>query len=305
MSWMSRLYEAYEQGAASEASDEHKLLPVSHTVGNAHINVVIDGLGNLRRANVLEKMQIHFPATEKSAGRSSGEAPHPLADKLQYVAADYADYGGLKGNFFEGYKAQLERWCVSECSHPSARAVFAYVSKRCVIADLVTQKILWLDDSGNLLTAWADVDDVETDPPKLFRVLPKEKGLVEQGNALVCWTVESSSILCSETWLDKELQASWIAYESSSPGTTAFCYVTGENAAVALSHPAKLRHSGDKAKLISSNDFNGFTFKGRFTDTNKSVVSGGFQSVGVGSTATQKSSQRSTLAYRPTGFPKR
>ena len=33
-----------------------------------------------------------------------------------------------------------------------------------------------------------------------------------------------------------------------------------------MNHPAKLRHTGDKAKLVSANDSSGFTFRGRFTD---------------------------------------
>ncbi|WLE98107.1 MAG: type I-C CRISPR-associated protein Cas8c/Csd1 [Candidatus Electrothrix communis] len=40
------------------------------------------------------------------------------------------------------------------------------------------------------------------------------------------------------------------------------------------SHPAKVRHTGDKAKLISANDMAGFTFRGRFTDTKKSIEAG-------------------------------
>jgi CRISPR-associated protein Csd1 len=44
------------------------------------------------------------------------------------------------------------------------------------------------------------------------------------------------------------------------------CYVTGHDQTLATNHPAKVRHSGDKAKLISSNDTSGFTYKGRFLD---------------------------------------
>ena len=38
----------------------------------------------------------------------------------------------------------------------------------------------------------------------------------------------------------------------------------GEEAVISTMHPAKLRHTGDKAKLISSNDTAGYTFRGRF-----------------------------------------
>jgi CRISPR-associated protein Csd1 len=96
MSWMQRLYQTYEEALALDLPAEQQLMPISHTVQNAHINIVIDQDGNFKRAKVLKKTQIMLPATESSAGRSSGEAPHPLADKLQYVAKDYASSGGQK-----------------------------------------------------------------------------------------------------------------------------------------------------------------------------------------------------------------
>ena len=136
MSWMQSLYQTYEEGMQLDISEDLKPNPVSHTVQNAHINIVIDGKGNFRRARVLEKTQIVLPATEKSAGRSSGEAAHALADKLQYVAGDYKKYGGQKPNYFEGYRKQLHDWCHSEHTHSSACAVLEYVSKNRIIEDL-------------------------------------------------------------------------------------------------------------------------------------------------------------------------
>ena len=56
MSWMSRLYQTYEQavGPVSFAEDD-KPIPVAHTVQNAHINIIIDGEGNFLDAKVLKK----------------------------------------------------------------------------------------------------------------------------------------------------------------------------------------------------------------------------------------------------------
>lgn len=96
MSWMQKLYQTYEAGVLLDLPLEQQLMPISHTPQNAHINIVLDGEGNFRRAAVLEKTQIVLPATESSASRSSGEAPHALADKIQYVAKDYATFGGKK-----------------------------------------------------------------------------------------------------------------------------------------------------------------------------------------------------------------
>lgn len=266
MSWMAKLYDTYEAGVLLDLPDEQKLMPTSHTLQNAHLNIVIDGEGNFIRATVLEKTQIVLPATESSASRSSGEAPHPLADKLQYVAQDYAAYGGLKKAYFAGYETQLATWCHSDYSHPKANAVLRYVQKGHVIQDLIQAKLVFVDDENKLLTSWTKQVDTENPVPTLFRVLPKEKGILDQGSALVCWTVEVKGDPNRETWKDKSLQDSWVAFDNAGDSVMGLCYVTGETLSLSVNHPAKIRHSGDKAKLISSNDTSGYTYRGRFLD---------------------------------------
>jgi CRISPR-associated protein Csd1 len=264
MSWMAKLYETYEHGLKLDISEKQQLMPISHTLQNAHINIVVDINGNFKRASVLEKTQIVLPATEKSAGRSSGEAAHPLADKLQYVAGDYAMYGGLKKAHFEGYKRQLLMWCKSKYCHPKAKAVYYYIEKGQVIADLITSKVCFVDEQNRLLTSWPHEVTTDNPQPLLFKVLPKEKKKLDQGNALVCWTVECEGEPVADTWKDKSLQQSWIDFEAASEGEATLCYICGENKSPANNHPAKLRHTGDKAKLISANDSSGFTYRGRF-----------------------------------------
>lgn len=295
MSWMTKLYETYEAGMALDLSEEEQLMPISHTMQNAHINIVIDGDGNFKRASVLEKIQIILPATERSAGRSGRKPPpHPLSDKLQYVAKDYLDYGG-KISFYSEYYDQLEKWCVSEFSHPKARIVLKYINKGKVIEDLVANNILYTDEKNQLIKNW-DVEVTPENPqPLIFKILPKKKdkktkkNYTDPGVALVCWTVETPGDMNSKTWLDDSLQQSWIKHDSSSGGIEGLCFVTGkEQQVLAVNHPAKLRHTGDKAKLISANDMSGFTFKGRFTDTKKTLKTNGSQAVGIGIEVTQK-----------------
>lgn len=274
---MAKLYETYETGMEFVTSDGDALMPISHTLQNAHINIVLDDAGNFKRASVLEKTQIVLPATESSAGRSSGEAPHPLADKLQYVAGDYQIFGGMKKAYFNGYLSLLSDWCSSECSHPKAVAVLRYIEKCTVIQDLVASGICHLDEAGALRGAWTSEDKVV---PLLFRVLPKDQGKTEQGNALVCWSVESEGDARSQTWRDEGLQKSWIEYNARSAGKPDLCYVSGTQLPRASNHPAKLRHTGDKAKLLSANDTSGFTFRGRFNNAE--------QAAGVSLEVTQK-----------------
>ncbi len=286
MSWMVKLFETYEAGMRLDLAESDQLMPISHTLQNAHIKITIDGEGNFKRADVLEKTQIVLPATEKSAGRSSGEAPHPFADKIQYVAKDYPDYGGKKKGYFDGYLEGLNNWCNSSYSHPKAIAVKKYVERGSVVSDLVRNKILFVDDQSNLLLSWSKEED--TDVPQIFRVLPKEKGRLDQGNAMVCWSVEFKDDSASDTWKDHDLQNAWINYDLEDSEQTGLCYLTGKEVPLAVNHPAKLRHTGDKAKIVSSNDTSGYTFRGRFTDNKKSLEKNGAQSVGIAFDVTQK-----------------
>ena len=262
MSWMQKLYRTYESILEQGVTDDTEpLTPVGHTIQNAHIVIVIDGQGNFQTARVMPpKTAILLPATESSENRTSGEAPHPLADKIQYVAKDYADYGGEKKAYFEGYLKQLKAWCELPFTHPKVQAVLNYVAKGRVVADLVETGIFPLDSEGKVLNKW----EAEGDAPPIFSVLPKIKGEIEFGSALVCWQVEIAGDVHSQTWTDKTIQQSWADYAASEKAEKGFCLVQGEEAVISTMHPAKLRHTGDKAKLISSNDTAGYTFRGRF-----------------------------------------
>lgn len=262
MSWMQKLYRTYESILEQSVTDDTEpLTPVGHTIQNAHIVIVIDGQGNFQTARVMPpKTAILLPATESSENRTSGEAPHPLADKIQYVAKDYANYGGEKKAYFDGYLKQLKAWCESPFTHLKVQAVLNYVAKGRVVADLVAAGIFPLDSEGKVLNKW----EAEGDAPPIFSVLPKTKGEIEFGSALVCWQVEIAGDVHSQTWTDKTIQQSWADYAASEKAEKGFCLVQGKEAVISTMHPAKLRHTGDKAKLISSNDTAGYTFRGRF-----------------------------------------
>ena len=269
MSWMQKLYQTYESILGQGVTDgTEPLTPVGHTIQNAHIVIVIDGQGNFQTAHVMPpKTAILLPATESSENRTSGEAPHPLADKIQYVTKDYADYGGEKKAYFEGYLKQLKAWCESPFAHPKVQAVLHYVAKGRVVANLVEEGIFLLDSDGKVLNKWG----TEGDAPPIFSVLPKTKGEIEFGSALVCWQVEITGDVHSQTWMDKTIQQSWADYAASEKAEKGFCLVQGKEAVISTMHPAKLRHTGDKAKLISSNDTAGYTFRGRFANAEEAA----------------------------------
>ena len=272
MSWLLKLFETYERCAGHEPDGAPKLMPIGHTPQQAHIEIAIDGLGNFRRAQVIPKVETVIPATEKSANRTMGEAAHPLADKVQYVAKDYPDFGGKKNGYFPGYLKQLEAWCASPSAHPKAQAVLRYVRQGTVVGDLVEQQLL-IARNGVLLTNW-DGDGPE--PPVFKQLTAKKDGDAkskDQGDALIRWVVETEpGEPATDTWTDASLHRSWEGFYTSQQTRRGTCVVTGSlESLMASQHPAKLRNPADKAKLLSSNDTGGYTFRGRFHDADEAL----------------------------------
>ncbi|CAA7616884.1 type I-C CRISPR-associated protein Cas8c/Csd1 [Magnetospirillum sp. SS-4] len=269
MGWMEKLYQTYEDCKGGEAT----LPPIAHTVQQAHIEITLDGNGQFSAAKVLEKEATIIPATEDSANRTSGAAPHPLADKIMYCAADYRDQGGEKDSYFNLYRAQLEAWTRSSHSHPKARAVLAYVTQGHLVADLIRVGVMPVQD-GKLALDWPSPQDM----PRLLRQLTPKKDrerdtqIRDQGDALVRWRVEVPDAKDSTTWEDRTLMDAWTAYYESTQSRLGLCMIRGGDMPLAEKHPARLRNGGDKAKLISSNDKSGFTFRGRFLDAGQATT---------------------------------
>lgn len=280
MSWIQKLHETYERNKGHESSGSELLMPISHTLQQAHIEITIDTDGDFKGASIVEKVETLIPATEKSAGRTGKTPPpHPLCDKVQYCAADYPTHGGEKPAFFKEYEKLLSTWCDSEFSHSKARAVLAYVRKDNVVADLIKEQILYVDTDGKLLKRWPG----ESPSPAIFRLLTAKDGERDQGDAFIRWHVREANSPNTAVWEDESLHEAWASFDASKKELKGVCMVTGdEQSALALSHPKRIRHAGDGAKLISANDSSGYTFRGRFTDDT------GQQACGVGYEVTQK-----------------
>ena len=285
MSWIEKLYQTYEnnKSAIGSREDAVPLLPICHTTQNAHITINIDENGNFLRASVVPKSEARtiIPATEDSSGRTSGPTPHPLCDKLQYIAADYVKFGGDKDPCYQKYRNLLRNWRKVDGGQWKLKAVAVYVAKRQIISDLVKASVLYIDENSTLLNEWPDDKNV----PEIFKLLPggyTNKGEKKpwQADAFVRWSVDRPGDPESEVWIDRGLWQSWENFYGSLKSKKSFCFVTGVEIPLADQHPAKIRNDGDKAKLISSNDLSGYTFRGRFISADEAC--------GVGFQVTQK-----------------
>ncbi len=278
MSWLEKLNETYEHcssaiGVIEKRKVKNKeieltpLLPVSHTMQNAHIEITINEDGEFLSAKVVDKSNAPtlIPCTESSSGRTSGQCPHPLHDKLEYVAKDYEEKTNSKSDF-KNYLDQLEKW-TNFSNDKSLQAVFKYVDSGSLIDDCVSDKILFLGDGDKLLKTW---DDKSNAAPAIFKLLPggadgKGKDKPNQRNAFVRFCVETKESLSSSLQSSPALWQSWSDFCKNQEVRIDVCYSTGVETAVAKQHPSKIRNSGDKAKLISDNDNSGFTFRGKFS----------------------------------------
>jgi CRISPR-associated protein Csd1 len=277
MSWIEKLYETYERCDGAPQFENEPLMPVCHAVQQAHIEIVLDDNGCFRNARYVQKKDTVIPATEQSAARTGKKPPpHPLCDKIQYCAADYPKFGGAKDSFYTDYVSLLRRWCESPYSHPKVQAVLTYIEKGAVVKDLVNEKLLFCDSRQHLLTEWNEA----TPPPDIFRMLSPKGGKRDQGDAFVRWRVQSPGDLIDLVSENPEVRKNWILFDTLEHATSGLCMVSGEATRLASSHPKRLRHGADGAKLISSNDDSGYTFRGRFIS--------GDEACGVGFEVSQK-----------------
>jgi len=213
-----------------------------------------------------ENARTIIPCTEKSGGRTSGEAPHPLCDKLQYIAQDYEDYGGIKKAYNESFLENLKNWCYSEFTNPKIIAIYNYLKKGSVIQDLVSHGILCVDENKKLINE-ANKNEKQNQP-EIFNVLSKQE------DAFIRWVVEIPGHLESRVWKDVDLWNSWINYYATFKSEESLCYISGESTRITKNNPAKLRNDGDKAKIISANDESGFTYRGRFLSGEQAATIG-------------------------------
>jgi CRISPR-associated protein Csd1 len=292
LSWIQKLHETYDRCAGQPQFDKNPLMPVDHAEQQVHIEITLNGSGKFRAASIVEQETTFIPATEKSAGRTSGTVAHGLADKLKYVAPNGSNLASSMSSGDEDedseasqedqdpphalYLDQLRNW-VASAPDPHVKSVLTYVESGSILKDLLEQRILHADSNVRLLTHWPGPDA----PPAIFKVLTPNKGQRDQLAAVVRWIVEMPTPDGdARLWLNTSVQRSWQRFIAKQAGKPSLCMVTGEMLTPAFNHPKRLRHGKDGAKLISSNDKEGFTYRGRFELAHHAY--------GIGSSTTQK-----------------
>ena len=281
MSWIVKLYETYE--AIKDKEIASNLSPYFHIEENCHLEITIDCDGKFISAKdlIVKKMsgkkafyyktKTIIPITPKSlTGRTSGAAPYPLTDKIQYVAKDYHKYGGLKKPYYSEYIKGLSQWEENHnCTHWKTKAVLRYVEKGNIVRDLVQHGILHTfieEGKPILITKWAQQAEKGLNKPHIFQTIK------DQGDAVVRWKVRRVGEADDTTWKDKGLIKSWENFALSKYKNNGICQILGKEAFLAKNHPKAIYSQANNAKLISTPSKKGYlTFQGKFIDAHQAV----------------------------------
>lgn len=273
MSWAQELIRVYDENIGREFEHcDNALIPISHMTVKAHVEISIDAKGNFLGASVIQKPKKNdknkneeqhddtvtiIPATEASAGRSNDVSPHPFADKLVYIAGDYATrVDERKRKFFDSYIKQLVKWKESDYCHRAVTALFNYVIKETLIDDLVKSGILILGEDGVHLAKKVKINGVAQES-----IMPR-------------FIIHYKDCV-SKTWLDKTLHECFVDYyDHVNDRPVGIDYLTGETGFVTYKHPKNIRQGGDAAKLFSAADSDGLTYRGIFEDKSQAISIG-------------------------------
>lgn len=284
MSWMAKLYETYEFISSNKELNDG-LEPYYHKIEPCHIEIILDRNGNFMGGKLLVKEVTYgnkkfwkgedtlIPITpESSTGRTSGPAPYPLIDQIQYIAEDYPDYGGKKKSYFSQYSNLLNSWGNSEnFSHYKVKSVAKYVAKGRVVRDLINAKILFTyNDNGKevLITKWSKQAPFQPNSKKTVPKPPLINALNqgEQGNAKIRWRVQIPGEANDSTWQDDKLIKAWQAFQNQIKKNNGFCQILGKETFIFDKHPKGINSKTNDAKLISlPTDTSYLTYQGRFT----------------------------------------
>ncbi|CUN86219.1 type I-C CRISPR-associated protein Cas8c/Csd1 [Eubacterium sp. am_0171] len=261
MSWMSQIYKTYEENVGKGQNPDEQMTPVAHMNANAQIEVTLSWRGEFLGAVKVEKEDAVtlIPVTEASAGRSSGKTPHALCDTLSYVGGDYCHYCENEKERksaeakYKLYMEALKKWRESKYSHPKVETVHQYLLRKELIRDLVKAGVVELKEDGTFQN-------------KKLSGKPYEK-------ALVRFRVLSTEKEADGTWQDASLiQAYTEYYFANQDGKRDICYFLGQESAISQNHPKGIVAANYGAKLITANDKQGYTYRGRFQDEEQALA---------------------------------
>ena len=149
MGLMKQAYDTYcamekQYAGVYDANIKEPLIPVSHQITNADLEITLDSEGNLLDARTVEKEDAAtiIPVTELSSGRTGDTScAHPLCDQIRFLSPMYPAK-------YEAYLTQLHRWEQSPYAHPKLSAIARYMEKGKILEDMARLGLITLNENG-------------------------------------------------------------------------------------------------------------------------------------------------------------
>lgn len=196
MNWpleLLKLYEKHKEKAGTYTTVDNRkvpFLPLFHDTVNAVYEIVLTENGELSEIKDVPPDDAVTIVPVYVAFRTSDCCPNALCDNVKYIAST--------SKYHHAYMEKLKLWHDSDYSHPTVDAVYSYLSKETVEADL---------------------EYFESQKPKKRKnnnVNEKEKKLVKTGS-FIRFTIlyQSPEKKESHCWLDRTLHKQFISYHNS------------------------------------------------------------------------------------------
>lgn len=239
MGLLEKAYETYQchkHLAGKVEEGKSPLIPVAHIIQNIQIEVCINTNGEFVSANIIDKNDSAsiIPVTIESGSRSG---KYPPAHPL----CDKIQYVNKDDTWqYREYIDKLGKWKTSLYSDLKLDAIFSYTQNNSIKKDLDIYGITFKD------------------------------------NDMVRWRVigqfEDYTTAC---WQDQVLFEKWKNYYiENMHGEHDLCMLTGECTVISDSHPKGIVAANNNSKLISANDSQNFTYRGRFCTSHEALTVG-------------------------------
>lgn len=239
-----KTYDAMEKAGlvGKYEDDKEPLAPIGHILAKTQIIVTIDKEGHFISAEAADVKTI-IPVTEESSGRTSAPVAHPLCDNIKYIANLDEKSEGL-------YLNQIDEWKNSKYGDPTLDAISEYVHSGTILQDLEKSGLIKRNPDGKVQN---DKDMIN------WRVL----GLDDSFDGMV--------------FKNTSLMEKYVQYYVEKKGKTEKqgpCYITGHKDLHAIQHLKGIVSINGNAKIISANDKDNFTYRGRFVSDDEALSVG-------------------------------
>ncbi len=230
----ARTYDLIMDEIGQNESNADNLAPIFHKSSKINIAVQITLEGELRNISLLNDPSGFIPITEASAGRTST------------TIAPHPLIDDIKNlttpENAEAYLKNLERWCIFDPDNSAIKAVYKYMEKKSLADDLERNGISLVDLKENK---------------------PSKK--------IVGWIIQVQGRNI-ETWNDSGIIKSYtdFSYDEMQKSDQVFCMISGDKE-FQISKIPKLPVI---SKLISSDDKDNFSYRGRFIDSKEALTTG-------------------------------